>query len=371
MPDRAELRDALTTLTSTGEVDKSVRREIGASWWRSVNAGLRPDRFDVPHDPDLDTDPPLGWAARPVLDELTKDLATSSVGVLLTDASGHVLERRVSDRALQSQLDRIELAPGAVYAESLVGTNAIGTAIEDGVSVVEGREHFADALTSMTCAASTVADPRTGSVLGVVDLSCVADQGNSLMLPLVRRAARDIEARLLDDAPVDEQVLLRFAQRQSDGNDPVVVIGPRIMLTNPAAEQLVRPGDQPLLWDNVVSMLAGASENRELAVAGGTVVIRGCRPILDGGQVVGAGVLLSTARGAPRSSTSLGWESLTPTELRVVDAVCTGLTNREVAEQLLMSRFTVDSHLRAIFRKLGLTSRVALTRAAVEHGRVG
>jgi DNA-binding CsgD family transcriptional regulator len=61
-----------------------------------------------------------------------------------------------------------------------------------------------------------------------------------------------------------------------------------------------------------------------------------------------------------------GWASLTDTERRVAHIVAEGLTNAQVAERLFLSRHTVDYHLRQIFRKLGIRSRVELTRVVVE-----
>lgn len=62
-----------------------------------------------------------------------------------------------------------------------------------------------------------------------------------------------------------------------------------------------------------------------------------------------------------------GWGSLTNTERRVSGLVAQGLTNPEVAERMLLSRHTVDFHLRQIFRKLNVHSRVELTRLALRH----
>ncbi|GAA2825944.1 LuxR family transcriptional regulator [Crossiella cryophila] len=62
-----------------------------------------------------------------------------------------------------------------------------------------------------------------------------------------------------------------------------------------------------------------------------------------------------------------GWNSLTQSELRVVRLVAEGFTNREVAGKLFLSPHTVDSHLRHSFAKLGVTSRVELTRKAMSH----
>ncbi|WFE30109.1 LuxR C-terminal-related transcriptional regulator [Solwaraspora sp. WMMD791] len=64
-----------------------------------------------------------------------------------------------------------------------------------------------------------------------------------------------------------------------------------------------------------------------------------------------------------------GWGSLTASELRVVRLVAEGLTNRQVAAQLFVSPHTVDSHLRHSFSKLGVTSRVELTRQVLLHDR--
>jgi DNA-binding CsgD family transcriptional regulator len=57
-----------------------------------------------------------------------------------------------------------------------------------------------------------------------------------------------------------------------------------------------------------------------------------------------------------------GWKSLTPTELSISALCSEGLTNPQIADRLFLSRHTVDFHLRQIFRKLEINSRVALTR---------
>jgi DNA-binding CsgD family transcriptional regulator len=61
-----------------------------------------------------------------------------------------------------------------------------------------------------------------------------------------------------------------------------------------------------------------------------------------------------------------GWASLTDTERSVSDLVAQGLTNRQVADQLFMSVHTVAFHLRHVFRKLDVGSRVELTRLALQ-----
>jgi DNA-binding NarL/FixJ family response regulator len=66
-----------------------------------------------------------------------------------------------------------------------------------------------------------------------------------------------------------------------------------------------------------------------------------------------------------------GWAAMTESELAVARLVAQGLTNRDVAERLFVSPHTVNSHLRQIFAKLEIKSRVALTRLANDHDRPG
>jgi DNA-binding CsgD family transcriptional regulator len=55
-----------------------------------------------------------------------------------------------------------------------------------------------------------------------------------------------------------------------------------------------------------------------------------------------------------------GWQLLTSAEREIAELVSTGLTNKQIGATLCCSPYTVDSHLRAIYRKLGVTSRAAL-----------
>lgn len=64
---------------------------------------------------------------------------------------------------------------------------------------------------------------------------------------------------------------------------------------------------------------------------------------------------------------SSGWTALTASELEVAELVAQGLTNREAAQRLFVSPHTVSTHLRHVFAKLGISSRVELTRLVLER----
>ncbi len=55
---------------------------------------------------------------------------------------------------------------------------------------------------------------------------------------------------------------------------------------------------------------------------------------------------------------------MTDAERRVAQLVAEGLANREVAERLFLSRYTVETHLKHVFAKLGIASRAELAAVA-------
>jgi DNA-binding CsgD family transcriptional regulator len=78
---------------------------------------------------------------------------------------------------------------------------------------------------------------------------------------------------------------------------------------------------------------------------------------------------LRPSSGGPRSSRE--WPDLTESEFAVASLVARGATNREVADRLYISPYTVNSHLRHVFAKLGIRSRVELARLFAERGSSG
>ncbi|MES2493364.1 MAG: LuxR C-terminal-related transcriptional regulator [Pseudomonadota bacterium] len=83
------------------------------------------------------------------------------------------------------------------------------------------------------------------------------------------------------------------------------------------------------------------------------------------GQLLGRILAVDTGRLALRSVLSAAGRTepdsgLTRRESDIASRICTGLRNKEIAWQLGISEFTVENHLRRIYRKLGIHNRAAL-----------
>jgi DNA-binding NarL/FixJ family response regulator len=95
-----------------------------------------------------------------------------------------------------------------------------------------------------------------------------------------------------------------------------------------------------------------------------------CQAVMDGMQIVGSLVRIEVPPIAGRrdgASGEFGPHSLTEAELAVAVQVSQGMTNREAANHLYLSPHTIDFHLRQIFQKLSINSRVELTRVMLKH----
>ncbi len=134
-----------------------------------------------------------------------------------------------------------------------------------------------------------------------------------------------------------------------------------------AAADMLRSSSRPLLYASAAEDAGGelsrAQRNAEaldqLNAAFDTYIE--CEAIADARRVGRALRRLGVERRIvtrPRART--GWDSLTDSELTIVNLVADGATNRSVAQHLQLSPHTVKAHLHNAFAKLGITSRAQL-----------
>jgi DNA-binding CsgD family transcriptional regulator len=191
------------------------------------------------------------------------------------------------------------------------------------------------------------------------------------------------QQRLIDETAGANQALFEhflYARRRIKG--PLVLINERVMHTNTAAATLVQSTDHAVLWE-WASRAAATEDSRGslLQLTSGQLVAARATPIEDRGLLVGVLLRLDPVEWRPAPGTrgagpaeprpDYGWASLTSSERSVAAIIAEGATNREAAARLFLSRHTIDFHLRQIFRKLGISSRVALARLVVQHSAVG
>lgn len=121
-------------------------------------------------------------------------LAVCDVHGRLLWVEGHPATRR--------RADGMNFVPGARWSETAVGTNAPGTAVAvDRPVQVFAAEHFIRRVQPWTCAAAPVHDPRTGRVLGAVDITGGDRLAHPHSLGFVQAVARAAESHLALLAP--------------------------------------------------------------------------------------------------------------------------------------------------------------------------
>jgi DNA-binding NarL/FixJ family response regulator len=76
-------------------------------------------------------------------------------------------------------------------------------------------------------------------------------------------------------------------------------------------------------------------------------------------------------RAVPAPTGADGWDRVTPAETAVLRLLADGHRNGAIAERLVVSKRTVESHVSSLLRKLDVPSRVALAVEARRRGIVG
>ena len=181
----------------TGIVNDTIIR----SWQRSAERGIGMERGESRCTPryDLmerrDKNNTLLLRSQPVMENLYHEICGTSSMVLLADSTGVILHS-IGDPNFVDQAQKVYLKPGGIWSESVNGTNAVGTALEEQLPVqVHSSEHFIDKNRFLSCSATPIFDPR-GAVLGALDVSGDYRSHQQHTLALVRLSAQIIENQM-------------------------------------------------------------------------------------------------------------------------------------------------------------------------------
>lgn len=248
--------------------DETLPPSIVDSWRRSQALRVHPDRVELPYVREPDMDSRLARAAAPVLQRVTDDLAAHAVSVVLTSTDGVVVERTAAEVCILDALDTVSLVPGYSLAEEVAGTNGIGTALETGQpAFIRGGEHYVAMFTGFACAGSPIRDPMTRRVIGAVNLSCLADESDPLLLALAASAGRQIEDRMRAVTHEGETALLEaYLQQTRRSSRGVLAIGGDVVLMNPFLRRTLDGNDQTVLLEHASDLLSSTLSGTALAV---------------------------------------------------------------------------------------------------------
>ncbi|MCS4274645.1 MULTISPECIES: sigma-54-dependent Fis family transcriptional regulator [Raoultella] len=171
---------------------------LSDSWFRSQLYGLQPTTDEFPRLRSgeladlLASHSGLQQLTQPVVGALSRKVADLQSVVILSDASGLVLQTFGNMHAMQ-KAQSFALAPGNLWSESGRGTNAIGTALAiDDSCEIDGRQHFLTSNQDLYCAAIPIQSPD-GQIAGVLDISGPAHFPHPHTLGWVKEAAKQIE----------------------------------------------------------------------------------------------------------------------------------------------------------------------------------
>lgn len=317
-----------------------------------------------------------GWAAGPAILQARLSLATGRLDAAHDEAeAGLALARQHGTDLLASPallvlalvaLMRGDLGLAEAHLEQLDGTSPGGRALSGETSLLWVRAQLAEA--------------RRGPEAAFGVMAAVYEDPASHRRLLVAEPAAPpwlVRTALAVGEPASAERIAACIEQVAADNGPFsVVVGSAAhtrALLNRDAETLERLGiEHRHPWAR-----AAACEDAGDLLAQGGHRCRGRAQLergLAANEQMGASYhaarvrarLLELGSGQRRSRHSprpvSGWASLTDAERRVTDLVAEGLSNPKVAERLFLSRHTVDFHLRQVFRKLNVGSRVELAR---------
>lgn len=245
------------------------------------------ERLELMGEPRIET-----WvreAITPIVNDLGRKVHTTGATVMVADPEGTVVDVR-GDRGVQRLLASVQSVPGAILAEDAVGTNAIGTAIEEGrgVQICSG-EHFIDAFQGFTCSAVPIRHPLKRRIVAVLDITTREDLAGRTIADAVAEAARQMEEALYDRLTARERALLfYYLQEIRNSRYPVVASDGRTIIASDGAVRLLDQSDYPLLWRYVAEVLqTSKSFERDMTLASGRDVVLSATPRYDGGEPAG------------------------------------------------------------------------------------
>jgi len=374
---------SISPVLSQRSVDLPDLEPVRASWQRSA------ERYHIAQGsrqaPCILTAQELSVSRAPV-DELVgvaadeNDRLFAAVGkvgyaLLFTAADGVVVDVRGEPARIQ-QFKHWGIWQGGVWAESVEGTNGIGTCIAEKVPMtVHCGHHFRARHATLSCCGAPVFDPNQ-NLVAVVDVSSyepeLSEHSHALAFALTVEAARSIEERLFRHVHRRAWILSAIAPRRQ----PLLLAvesDERVVAADRHARAALDIDDRQLaaglsLWcffDRSPSLFASKSGDAfaKLMRLGESapwhLVVTPPLPLRAASVDLHPRMRRSTDIRA-----ASGGPALTARERGILELVAQGQSNKEIGRTLGISPETVKTHLENVYGKLAVERRAhAIARA--------
>lgn len=290
----------------------ALRCLIDDSWHRCLQNQVDPGRNCAP--PPLDEDrlmqlrlrqERLIQASTQFMAETRDFLSQTGTIIILADPTGTILDV-MGDMRIVEPAEEARLIAGCSWAELNCGTNAIGTAIALGQPVqIHGAEHFCAGIKRWTCSATVIRDPIDASMLGVIDISGLAQSFSKHSLALAVSMAGRIENRLARlDIEGRQNLIERCTNHfSSERGDGVLVLDERgyLVRANERAQYaLASIGIQKTLNASFrIPELMALREGQTTFSLPEWLRAEWVHPIKEGGRYMGSIVAIPSGRAKP------------------------------------------------------------------------
>ncbi len=217
----------------------------------------------------------------------------------------------------------------------------------------------------MSATTSTAPIKKVISVFVIDDLAMLCEAVKSFLqgdpelsvIGYETDATRAVE-RLVAAAP--DVVLLDLKMPGKDGMSVLLEAKPQL----PNTHFLALSGD--IDTEQALSLVRAGASGVVLKTAGVEIVRKAVKCVAGGELWLERKYLAAVVRHLTRPRKD--WESLSGRERQIVEGVSAGLSNREIGERLTIREDTVKSHLKVVFRKLGIDNRLDLAIRARARG---
>ena len=182
-------------------IDKSVQKNVAISWKKCKNNKVDPygGRGKAVDEKVLksirEENKWLIDIAIPIMNNLLQIVRDSHFLLVLTDSCGYIIET-MGDETVNKKAKDLKLEPGQLWTDEIVGSNAIGVALDQDVAMqMAGAQHYCEVQHGWTCSATPI-HGINGEIVGCIDVSGDAKDVFSHSLGIVVAAAFAIEKEI-------------------------------------------------------------------------------------------------------------------------------------------------------------------------------